>query len=181
MSRSIALFPTLVHLLLSSSFAQEVNWVKILPVQGYWIDVVISPNGHVFVAGIDSVFRSTDGGDHWRSLNLSFGSLRSFSQMAVDSQGTIYGLSGALYRSTDDGDVWTKCAAPGAFELLRFVVDPGGHLFLGACFGGVWKSTDMGNSWQQVLDSVDVHGIVLSPLGEVIASSPSHRSRQGYN
>lgn len=80
------------------------------------------------------------------------------------------GISGGMWRSTDDGATWTKTTAPTALHNVTCLVqDPragqqdtwyagsgersgnsasgGGALFLG---GGIYKSTDNGISWSQL-------------------------------
>ena len=48
-------------------------------------------------------------------------------------------------------------------------MDSSGRIFVANCYNGVLCSTDDGGSWKQVLDSADVHGIVILPSQAVIA------------
>jgi len=94
------------------------NWEDVDTMSGGASEVVVAPNGNVFVVGTSNtdrlVRRSVDGGDSWETVDtvpLSPGAC-SAGSLVVASDGTVYvgggcDLDGLLVRrSTDGGDTW---------------------------------------------------------------------------
>jgi photosystem II stability/assembly factor-like uncharacterized protein len=114
------------------------------------------------VATASDIFRSSDWGEHWQPLNLKdylpltyFRSL----QQAPDTPNTLYatagaapfGEEGALYRSLDRGDTWTRFQ--GDVELLSTLwtvtINPlqPRRLFAGTLCGQLLRTFDGGRTW----------------------------------
>jgi photosystem II stability/assembly factor-like uncharacterized protein len=149
----------------------------------------------------DGVYRSTDGAKSWHHLGLaktlqisriSIDPKRS-SDVVVAALGDPYADSSerGIYRTTDGGRSWTKTlfldAATGAADLVRDPVDRNTlyaamwryrrspwNLESGGGHDGLYKSTDGGATWRQVMG----HGFPAAPLGRIgIAIAPSRHSR----
>jgi len=118
------------------------------------------------------VFKSTDGGEHWAMKNTGIEGTQPFAwRLARDSKGTLYVVvarrskqeGGALYRSTDAAEHWTRVALPEALNGPNGIaIDPAdpGRVYLAAWgrndreenqAGGIWLSTDGGAKWRNVL------------------------------
>lgn len=125
------------------------------------------------------VYKSTDGGTTWTLKNNGLEGTEPFAwRLTRDAEGTLYLVvarrsegdsfgdagDGALYKSTDGAEHWTRLALPkdvnGPNGLTVDPKDPK-RLYLAAWgrglkptaqFGGVYVSTDGGASWERTLD-----------------------------
>jgi photosystem II stability/assembly factor-like uncharacterized protein len=138
----------------------------------------------LYVAGFGrGIFKSTDGGQHWALKNNGIEGGEPFAwRLERDVKGTLYAVvarrsddgsfgnegDGAVYRSTDGAEHWTRVALPkGVNGPNGLAVDPADprRLYLavwarstreGAVDGGIFLSTDGGSTWRNVL-SEDQH------------------------
>jgi len=99
-------------------------------------------------------FRSTDGGDSWRSARLGTVSDNAAWSIAIAGpSGLIYvGLSGFIMMSQDDGATWTKVLNGNQNnDRMQVLIDPNrdSHLLVG---GGtsLFESFDSGTTWQKL-------------------------------
>jgi photosystem II stability/assembly factor-like uncharacterized protein len=140
---------------------------------GNFLGVYFDPNqpGVVYAtSNVAGVFRSTDYGDHWqmRSIGLGNYEISSFAVDPFDSD-TLYAGVGAvafsnnagMYVSHDAGLTWAQLPATAAnsitFRKYRtadaIAPDPAqsGTLISGSRENGIWRTTDGGASWRQVV------------------------------
>ena len=104
-------------------------------------------------AGTDVIFKSTNGGASWTSLD--FGQAVTYvSCLAIDPRITSTIYAGAqsttpnLFKSTDAGVTWFKPMASGTLFASQLIVDPTNSEILYAVgFNNISKSTDGGASW----------------------------------
>lgn len=143
--------------------------------------LVVTSNGH-------GVYESRDGGASWRAINgdLSVDAVRSPRGLLldpVDPDHMILALGGTpdngagIYETRDGGATWRRlndeptfasitslAAAPGDFSTLyvgaRAHFD---HATQRGYLGGLFKSTDGGRSWRQMLDYHFVSAVAVSP------------------
>ena len=141
--------------------------------------ILRDPAGVLYVAGFGrGIFKSSDGGEHWSLKNSGLAGAEPFVwRLAQDAKGALYAIvarrvddgrygsenDGALYRSTDAAERWSRVALPeGVNGPNGLATDPGdpARLYLaawgrsegeGARGGGIWLSTDAGVSWRNVL------------------------------
>ena len=133
------------------------NWTAhVLPLTSEVLCLAVDPTTPSIVyagtkgdpLGRGSVFRSTDGGVHWRNIGLDL----FVYALAIDptNPSIIYasGIAG-VYKSTDRGDAWSYQAD---FAGNALAVDPTAPstLYLGTTAYGILKSTDGGTNWQFV-------------------------------
>lgn len=120
----------------------------------------------------DSVFRSTDAGDHWNAVNVGVTN-EDVESFAIDPvmPGNLYGgtMHGSVCRSTDSGATWTVGAVgPLYVEVRALAIDPKVHstVYAGTS-AGVFRSMDGGATWTAVstgLSSNYVTALVMDPL-----------------
>ncbi|MCB9081642.1 MAG: hypothetical protein H6555_08025 [Lewinellaceae bacterium] len=139
----------------------------------------------VWYAGFSAggLFKTTDGGQRWTPL-FDGQPFMAISDIAVDPQrpATVYAATGdlnisaypfigdGLYRSNDGGYSWQNIGPGGLQVLSRVLVDPhNSKVLYVASMGlpferdnlrGVYKTTDGGVSWQQVLFRSDQAGFI---------------------
>jgi len=137
------------------------------------------------------VFKSTDDGRTWALKNTGLEPRQPFAwRLARAGDGTLYLVvarrsergrigdedDGALYRSTDGAEHWTRMALPaGTNGPNGIAIDPGDprRLYLAAwgvatpggdTGGGLFVSTDAGASWKNVLpESQHVYDVTIDP------------------
>ena len=132
------------------------------------------PNTYYAGAASGGVWKSTDGGTHWKPI---------FDDQPAQSIGAIaiapsdpnvvwvgtgesfirsnVSLGNGVYRSTDAGQTWTHVGLEKTGRISRVVVDPRDPdvafvAALGTCYGpqqerGVFRTRDGGRTWQRVL------------------------------
>lgn len=127
------------------------------------------------------VFRSDDGGDHWKLLEGTKGlSVRSLAMAPSDSNFLIAGSANddpklnGVFRSTDAGKKWERISPVGDKEIRNIesvAIDPRNTniTYIGT-WHLPWKTTDAGASWKQtgykavgMIDDSDIFGISVSP------------------
>jgi photosystem II stability/assembly factor-like uncharacterized protein len=126
------------------------NWVKVFNPPSFGPrNLVINSSGHIFAGTWNGVFRSTDSGDNWMSINNGLLNLDIQSLIIAQNGDIIVGDgSGYVSLSTDNGNTWTEIGATGT-QIMSLAVNSLGYFFVGTYAGGVYFSSDNGNSWQQ--------------------------------
>jgi len=155
----------------STVFSQSAEQWRRLPgpsLEGESIDVLFSHGDYLFAGGYNCIFRSTDQGQNWKSVNFGkidrFPSITSFTAIGE----TLFaGASGEpIFRSTDNGLTWTQMEVPeditaifsGGIPIdITELAAIGGSLFAGTkCDShvpipcGIHRSTDNGKTWTRV-------------------------------
>jgi photosystem II stability/assembly factor-like uncharacterized protein len=148
--------------------------------------------GTLYVTGFGrGVFKSTDGGEHWALKNVGIEEAQPLAwRLARDTNGTLYLViarrsddgtfanagDGALYRSADGAERWTRLPLPpGVNGPNGLAIDPQNpaRLYLaawgrstpqGAQDGGIYVSTDAGTTWRRVLgEDQHVYDVTIDP------------------
>jgi photosystem II stability/assembly factor-like uncharacterized protein len=132
------------------------------------------PNTYYVGAASGGVWKSSDGGVHWKPIfddqpAQSIGAIAiAPSDPSVVWVGTgesfirsNVSLGNGVYRSTDAGKTWTHVGLEKTGRISRVVIDPRNPdvvfvAALGTCYGpqqerGVFRTTDGGKTWQRVL------------------------------
>lgn len=179
-----------------NSLRDYLQWTPVGPINvgGRVQDIEMDPNSTdtIYVgAASGGVFKSTDGGSNWSSIfdaqpSLSIGDIA----IAPADPSTIYAGTGepncgggsvtydgaGLFKSTDGGATWNYVGLDSTRNTGRIVVDPKntdrvfvatmGDLFSNGNQRGVYRTTDGGQTWQQVLflsDSTGAIDLAINP------------------
>ncbi len=141
------------------------------------------PNLFYFGATGGGVWKTTDGGRHWKNISDGFfgGSIGAISVSQSDpnviyvggGEKTVRGnvSSGyGMWKTVDAGKTWEASGLPNSRHIPRIVIDPTNHdiVFAGVLGDiykptedrGVYKSTDGGKTWKKTLFSNADSGVV---------------------
>jgi hypothetical protein len=142
--------------------------------------------GRLAIATQTGIFQSDDHGDSWSQLRAPRPELAVWTLFRHPSDPTVI-FAGyepcAVYRSADNGVTWKKLPVWGWWpditsgpempkRITGIAVDPGtpDSIYVSLEIGGLLRSADGGKSWEAAIDgvyvvedSVDLHGVVVSP------------------
>lgn len=151
---------------------------------GAWL-IKIDPNNHnELYLGINNfgnggaLYKSINAGASWSKLS-SFPNFDVLS-LAIDKTNNIiycgatgnydWSVNGALFKSTDGGNTWSQISGlprvaditinPDNPDILFIVSQPWYSVWLPDVQPGIFKSTDAGNTWQNITDNLN-HAFVL--------------------
>ncbi len=154
------------------------NWNEFGPTF-YFIDkFAISPNDIILV-GFTYIYTHADGyQEEWGRLDITTDNGKTWNENALHSVRFIYSIgfntvgdifvgsyfmeSGSIFRSTDNGNNWDKInngfplyTGPYAdgttyLTVVTLATSPGGVIYAGTDFEGVFRSTDNGDNWSEV-------------------------------
>ncbi len=130
-------------------------------------------NGFVFATGI-GVRISNDYGLSWSDIN----NLATWTYgITADSKGNIYATDGiGIDKSTDNGLSWSSETNGFNWSVVFSVkADMNDNLYAATQSSGIYKSTDYGENWQQVLsDNENFHSLLIDKKGDIFAGSWSN-------
>jgi photosystem II stability/assembly factor-like uncharacterized protein len=111
-------------------------------------DITKSNNGKLFAIDFDDVFRSTDNGVTWDTINNGMGASQLTSLVISNEKYLILGAeSGGIYKSTNWGENWVL-KKPSSI-IRNLAASSTGYIMAGSELEGLLLSTDGGESWQQ--------------------------------
>jgi photosystem II stability/assembly factor-like uncharacterized protein len=105
----------------------------------------------LFAGTMDSVYYSTNNGANWIEANngLPTGSVNSF---ARKDSNLFAGIWSSIYRSADNGLTWVSA---GSFSsVVTSITIKGSKLFAGTVHNGIYRSTNNGSNWTQIIDGL---------------------------
>jgi len=109
-------------------------------------------NNIVYAGTHDGLFATTDNGITWAQNN--FLANIPVSSILIDTNNNIYCGTGyynngnGVFYSTDGGQIWTQLGLAGKI-VLSLVFDSEGNLYAGTKQDGLYKTTDLGQTWLQ--------------------------------
>ncbi|MDK9699406.1 MAG: T9SS type A sorting domain-containing protein [bacterium] len=100
--------------------------------QSHWTSgISVAPNGYLYCASADSIYRSINHGDNWSFVGrITNGSGGHF----AFSGDTIYTGSNGAFRSVDFGQTWSRIG-DFAENVLAMGIAPNGTLYIGTYYG----------------------------------------------
>jgi hypothetical protein len=112
------------------------------------VDLEVDPAQplRMLIASDQTVYRSLDGGDHWRPIARSPGT-----HLAWPAAGALYRAegTGTISVSRDGGDSWRPVGRVKGEPARLKAVDPG-HLYVALRTGAILESRDGARSWRPV-------------------------------
>jgi len=151
--------------------------------------IALNSQGHIFVgtgthsgAGSEGVYRSTDNGTTWISVNNGLDWRLAISHLSIAPDGSIFAgggadyCSGYLFRSTNNGDSWDLVTGwMGEYctpVLMQIAPGAQGDIYVGDQYAGIGRSTDSGLSWSfSGIQGEHIKGLAVNSSGHVFATS----------
>lgn len=152
------------------------------------VDPQSDPDNRVLYAAIynHGVFKSEDGGVSWSDISAGLGDDAAYAwAIALDPHhedfvfvgtNTFEGLGGTVYRSSDGGGNWNQLANTPEKDVLSVALDPfvEGRMYIGTTEnygwtipgGGLYRSDNLGQSWDLVLDQPRISDVEPHPSEE---------------
>jgi len=139
-----------------------------------YINSVVAIGSSLFAGGFDCIYRSNDGGDTWEDACVGLSHPVYVRYLATIGNIVFAAMYHDLYKTTDVGDTWIP-ASKGLEYALQYsfgvstLVSVDSILFVGYPKGGgggagIYRSTDLGNSWVPIIDNIHVFDMRESPL-----------------
>lgn len=164
------------------------NWTLEGPtnIGGRINDIELHPtNPNIIFIGTSAggVFRTINGGSTWESVSDDFAYL-AISDITIDPNspsiiyvgtgdlniGGNFHIGNGIYKSTDGGNTWVHKGLADEAIISRIIIDPSNSNTIYASamgkpmernnFRGLYKSTDGGNSWSQILFLSNQTGVI---------------------
>ncbi|AFH48971.1 Hypothetical protein IALB_1261 [Ignavibacterium album JCM 16511] len=128
------------------------NWTQINNgiTNSVLFSVAVNPaNNYVFAgSGGSGIYRSTDNGNNWTLVNNGLTSYNILA-LAVAANGYIFaGTYDGVFRSTDNGDNWTATSITSGWGEGFAMNNPVYNVIAAVHTGGLYLSTDFGNTFQ---------------------------------
>lgn len=147
----------------------------------------ISPGGTVFAGAYNGgVLRSRDEMQMWGWVNsglpwVSSSGNRLYTALSleIDANNNLYaGTMQGLYRSTDEGESWSR-VGPTTAQVIALAPIVNGNIVF-STQGGVFRSTDWGSNWVMIRDTLSLVFFALgsSQTGHVFGSAYNSSSRR---
>lgn len=124
----------------------------------------------VFLLGFLALAETSSAQNFWQQTNGPCGG--TIRCMAVGENGLQFaGTDGGLYRSADGGATWKQVKSfPTVIGVFNVLNAASGAILLGTSYDGLWRSTDNGNTFEQVLREIQVASMVRGFQGEIYAA-----------
>ncbi len=153
-------------------------------------DIVVTPNGEVFVSIFNDVnytsrmIKSSDNGATWADVSFPnlYGSIEC---LAVNSSGNIFaGAEDGIYRSVDYGITWVNITGIYYLYSVQAIDIAGqGYIFAGLGSGQIYRSIDNGETWMAVYQgsydseyeaiSINSNNVIFAGLTYTISENDS--------
>jgi photosystem II stability/assembly factor-like uncharacterized protein len=114
-----------------------------------------SPRTIYAVGDRDGVLKSTNSGASWNRLNTGIDLPAATLAIDPSSPQTIYAGGAGVFKSTDGGAHWPSRTLIGK-SVSAMVIDPSTPqtIYVGTLTNGLFKSTDAGNTWNSISQSL---------------------------
>jgi photosystem II stability/assembly factor-like uncharacterized protein len=131
----------------------------------------------IYTGALNVVFKSTDGGAHWRAMDNGLKPRTLVLVLAIDpvTPTTIYAGTGfdGVYKTTDGGESWQPTNTGLFASIYDLKIDPMTPSKIYAVFhNGVARSMDGGDHWQITTPDLpyetEFHAIAIDPVSPAI-------------
>lgn len=132
------------------------------------IGVDLNDLNHYIVGGPNSgVWKTTDNGANWTNITDGFQDLNVWSLEIDPNNSNKYWWgsdSGDMFTSDDGGQTWQSVSFPGAGKIERILIHPSNsNIVFASSYYGLYKTTNGGSSWTQVLSHTLGYDIEFKP------------------
>jgi photosystem II stability/assembly factor-like uncharacterized protein len=137
-------------------------------------------SGNVFAGSEGGVFRFDAATSSWLSINGDMLD-SNVHALGANRQGTLFaGTLGGINRSTNGGASWTRVTSIASGGIFAITLDSKGDIFAGTFGGGVYRSTDNGDTWEPFntgLTDTNIYAIAVTTFEgrEYIAAGTGSR------
>src|SRR3990172_9138090 len=149
------------------------NWTNVtnnLPGSAVFSLTIDSSNNIYAGSGFNAgVYISTNNGDNWTATGLTNATTMS---LTVDKlNDVIYaGTYTDILKSTDSGQTWSSTGLSGNIWALSTTV--AGEVFAGTWAGSIYRSSDSGTSWVNLINELTiVEDILITQSGDIFAGT----------
>lgn len=164
--KTFILFFIAILIASTNSFSQNF-WEKTAgPDTSTTNSLAINSIGHIFAATKNGIFRSTNNGDNWLNLGIN-DSLR---VVFVATNGDVFITTqqqGSILYSSDNGNNWTPIGL--SSWQTSIAVNANGDIFAGTATDGIWRTTNNGTNWTQI-----IQGLTNFNINTLIVKSNQH-------
>lgn len=150
---------------------EEFQWGQLVtsPKNPYIISLALDTDGTLF-AGTEGggLYHSDEHFQNWQIENVFHNTV--IEVMIIGPDDALYaGASGGVYRSTDGGKDW-EALGPYQTTPWAICIDSSNNIFIASISGGsIWRRTDNGKAWTEVLENEDVYSLITTPSGSILA------------
>jgi hypothetical protein len=144
-----------------------------------------SPSGELWAGTQDGLFRWDQSDKSWERVSLPATNQSVFA-IAFEPEGeaTYVGTTGGLW-CRQDGSRWIRCGANKInHTLTALAVLPGGHVYAGTRYAGLYRSCDAGMTWHRVLgvpDDSSVNGLLVDVQTGAVYVASNHGLFRGQD
>lgn len=151
------------------------NWSHLEIESSCFKDIAVNSEGHVFTVNAfyeeeSGMFFSQDKGATWDKINIPYDDNINFIRFNSDSGIFVVSQSSVIYF---DGNTWIKHVFNESI-INCVIINSNNHVFIGTQGGGVYYSTDNGESWHQInsgLLNTSVHALAFDSDDYIYAST----------
>ena len=166
-SKKFFIFALLSLLSYCSAWAQ---WVHATGTDSGFIVALTADQRNLFAGGDKGLYRSTNYGLDWHSVNISFASnIGSITSLINVGNYVLTGaFDGGIYRSTNNGEEWETSLK---ILLVYALARRDSVLFATACTlndNGLRRSTDFGVTWEDIFEADCSPSILVSDTSIMI-------------
>ncbi len=141
------------------------TWSQLEIISSCFRDIAVNSEGHVFTVNAfyeeeSGMFFSQDKGATWDKVNIPYDDNINFIRFNSDNEIFAVSNSSVIYF---DGNTWTKHVFNESI-INCVIINSNNHIFIGTKGGGVYYSTDNGESWHQInsgLLNTNVHALAF--------------------
>lgn len=176
---NILLCNIFIILILSSLTTEAQTWIRKNEGFGFW-SIEKDNIGNIYAGTTGTargIFKSTDGGETWTNVYSTGAS--NYLDISFDEFNNVYvaNSSNGLIKSTDGGNnfITIPTSAFGGNSVNTVACGQGGLVLVGVTTGGVYRSTDYGATFSQVLSGYSIVSLQFDRLNSnrVYAGSSS--------
>ena len=172
-----SLFCIIIYIICILKFSySQVTWQQTLYSSAVPVNQILANGeGSLFIAtNGDGILRSQDYGDTWTNLNTGITDLMIKSIGCKNDSILFAGTKNhVVYVSTTNPALWTPFDMNGTGTVITsFCAMPNGEIYAGQAADGIFKTTDNGQSWQEVgLCCAGVLSIAANSMGTIFAGT----------